>query len=74
MTELEIFLLSSIENILYLHNDGSDAECICGQCKLARQTLSVAQQSDGGEVGHDLDISSPTYKRLVELREKSSRR
>ena len=43
MSELEIYLMSSLQNIVDLHNLPNDRPCKCMQCKIARQAIKHAQ-------------------------------
>jgi len=47
MSELEIYLMSSLQNIVDLHNLPNDRPCKCMQCKIARQAIKHAQLQAG---------------------------
>jgi len=42
MTELEIFLMSALKQVVDLHSV-DETQCKCNQCVVARQSLRVAQ-------------------------------
>jgi hypothetical protein len=43
MTDLEIFLMTAIKNILYLHGEETQQDpCNCDQCRIARQSIKAA--------------------------------
>lgn len=51
-SELEIFLIKALHQIVDLHDDGNGAVCECSQCKLARQSIAAAEHllhADGAD-------------------------